>query len=125
MDQSSKEESLTILNELEQTLSGLKALLQEAIDSGMRLDEDLQLSLSRLANSEKLLHEASLNLEASEASLTVVRSLLNQAQSALNDSERSFQDYQKSELSRLIIVGGAGVLIGASFVAILNFVKQW
>jgi len=123
MDQSAKDESLRILTELESNLTTLRDSLQKATESATKLDEDLRLSLSRLASTEKLLSEVNRNLEASEANLSAVRMLLNQAQSALNDSERSFQDYQKSELSRLIIAGGAGVLIGATFVAILNFVK--
>lgn len=112
MGQASKDESLKILNELEQNLTGLKQALQTATDNSMTLNEDLQTALQRLDNSEKLLREAKQNLEASESNLSAVKLLLDQAQKALIDSERSFKDYQRSELLRMVGVGAAGLAIG-------------
>lgn len=119
MDQKSKDGSLTILNELESNLQTLKDSLQKATENSVRLGDDLKLLSLKLENSEKLLREAKLNLEASEASLIAVQLLLNQASQALKDSEQSFKDYQRSEILRLLGVGGvmlvAGVLVGMAF----------
>lgn len=124
MDQSAKDESLRILNELESNLTTLREALQKATDSSSRLDEDLRLSLLKLANSEKLLREASLNLQASEDNLAVVKALLTQASQALQSSEQSFKDYQKSEFGRLLLTGGGGFALGVISVVIFNAVKR-
>ena len=115
MDSQAKAESLTILSELETDLNLLKEALKKATDNATRLDEDLRLSLLKLANSEKLLHEVKLNLEASEASLTVVQNLLTQASQALEDSERSLKDFQRWELIKIGVAVVVGVVVGLVF----------
>lgn len=115
MDSQAKAESLTILSELETDLSLLKEALRKATDNATRLDEDLRLSLLKLANSEKLLHEVKLNLEASEASLTVVQELLTQASQALEDSEQSLKDFQRWELIKIGVAVVVGFCVGLWF----------
>lgn len=112
MDQPSKDESLMILSELEQTLSMLKEALQIAQDNSAKLDKDLNDSLSKLANSELLLKEARQNLKTSEGNLEKAKNSLEQAKKALNDSERSFKAYQQSELLRIIGASVAAFAIG-------------
>ena len=122
MDQSSKADILMTLDGLESNLLALKVDLQKATDYSGTLDEALKLSLLKLANSEKLLKEAGLNLEASEGNLAVVRSMLDQALKALNDSEQSFKDYQRSELLRLLYSGVGGFAFGALTVWIASLI---
>ena len=112
MDQSTKDESLRILTELEQTLQEHKTRLIKAIENATKLDESLTQALSSLETSEINLREAKQKLADSEAHSAEVSRLLTQASQALTDSEKSFKAYQQSEFIRLIGVSIVAFAIG-------------
>jgi len=94
LDQSSKDDILMTLSELESNLLTLRENLNQSREISGKLDDDLQVLSLRLKNTEKLLREAVLNLESSESSLQAVKLSLTQASQALTALEKSFNDYR-------------------------------
>ena len=116
LDQKSRDDILTTLNELEANSQTLRKTLTESQNSVTKLSDDLQALSLKLGNTEKLLREAKQNLESSEASLAVVKMQLTQASQALTELERSLKDYQRWEVFKIagaFTLGGlTGLLIG-------------